>query len=317
MKKSIVSLVIASLVLSMAGPVFAASANDDGIPAVPAVPAIESVAPQSENFTTSTVNTGNLTALKARGKALIAQRVRALNRLDQKLDKSKLAAADKTLLITDITSNLTGLNALSGKIAADTDVAVAKTDIQSIYTIYRIYAVFLPKINGIMTSLTLEQHANLMSTTTVAKYDAKIAELKAAGKNVAEAEKLMADAKAKIADALAKAQTAQTGFASLLPANYPTTGAVIKTNAQLLRDSRAALKAAEKNLLKVRIQLKAANVKLQLEKKKAELQKKSDEQKKKLEDKANAQKQKLEQKFEKNQLKLDNKPQKKTSTGTN
>ena len=297
MKKTIVSLVIASLVVSMAGPVFASN-NNDGIPSVPSVPSIESVAPQSENFTTSTINMSNLTALKARGKALISQRARALNRLDQKLDKSKLAATDKAPLIAEVATSTASLKALGDKIAADTDAAVAKTDVASIYTTYRIYAVFLPKVNGIMTSLVLQQHANLMSTTTVAKYDIKIAELKATGATTTEVEKLMVDAKAKIAEALAKAKTAQTGFASLLPANYPATNDVIKTNAQLLKDSRNALKAAEKILVKVRTQLKAGDAKLKLQQKKAELQKKLEAQKKKIEDRFNEQKQKIEEKLQ-------------------
>lgn len=304
MKKTIVSLVIASLIISMAGPALASNDNN-GIPSVPNVPSIESVAPQSENFSTSTINASNLTALQARGKALISQRVRALNRLDHKLDKSKLADADKTPLITEVNSNSAALKTLGDKIAADTDAAVAKTDVTSIYTTYRIYAVFLPKVNGIVTSLQLQQHANLMSTTTVAKYDIKIAELKATGATTTEVEKLMVDAKAKIAEGLAKAKTAQTGFASLLPANYPATNDVIKTNAQLLKDSRDALKAAEKILIKVRTQLKAGDAKLKLEQKKAELQKKFEEQKKK-----------LEQKFEAQKLKLNDKMMKKTGTTT-
>jgi|GEM_PF-785528 len=318
MKKSIVALVIASLVVSMAGPVFAENNNNnnDGIPSVPSVPSIESVAPQSENFTSSTIRSDNLTALKARGKNLITQRIRALNRLNQKLDKSKLADTDKASLKAEIASNLSGLAALGAKIAADTDIAVARTDIQSIYTAYRIYAVFLPKINGIMTSVILQQHANLMSATTVAKYDLKIAELKATGATTTEVEALMADAKAKIAEGLAKAKTAQTGFAGLKPADYPATNAVIKTNAQLLKDSRAALKAAEKILVKVRLQLKAVNAKLQLEKRKAELQKKLDERKKNQEEKINEQKKKLEDKQNAQKQKLDEKLQKKQSGNT-
>ena len=293
MKKSIIALVITSFVFGMTGPVLA---NNDGLPQVPSVPAIESVAPQSENFTTSTISTDNITAIKARGAALITQRVRALNRLNKQVNKSKISVADKTALSVEITANVAGLTALKEKIAADADLAVLKADVESIFTTYRIYAVFMPKINGIMTSVTLQQHANLMSTSTIAQYDAKIAEFKAAGKDVAEAERLMADAKIKIADGLSKAQSAQTGFATLLPANYPATNAVIKTNARLLKDSRASLKIAEKNLLKVRIWLKGMNTKKTLEAQKKKLQEKFEAAKKKAEEKFEAQKQKLEEK---------------------
>ncbi|MEK7211865.1 MAG: hypothetical protein AAB731_04485 [Patescibacteria group bacterium] len=309
MKKTIVAIVVASLVVSMASPVFAESNNGNNLPSIPSMPSIESVSPQSEGNASSTIATDNMTALKARGKALIKQRVRALNRLEQKIKKSKLAEADKTALGAEIAANVSGLKTLSDKIAADTDLAVLKADVESIFTAYRVYAVFLPKINGIMTSLALQQHANLMSTSTVASYDGKIAELKTAGKDVAEAERLMAGAKAKIAAGLSKAQSAQTGFAGLKPADYPATAAVIKTNAQLLKDSRAALKAAKKNLLKVRIWLKGMNTRQKLEAQKKKLQEKFEAAKKKAEEKFETKKQKLEKKDRK-------KEQKGSATGT-
>jgi hypothetical protein len=294
MKKSIIAITILSLAFGVTAPVFAENTNtpaNDNFPTLPNLPAIESAAPQSEGNVSSTIAIDNMTALKARGKALIQQRLRALNRLNQKIKKSKLADADKIILVADIATNIAGLKALAEKISADSDLAALKTDVKSIFDDYRIYAVFLPKINGIMNALLLKTHANKISTDYVAKYAAKIAELKTAGKDVSKLESSLADAKAKIADALAKTQTAEAGFRGLKPSDYPGSTAIITANRKLLRDAQASLKAAQKILAKIRLEIRAMTQQLNVEKKKAELKAKQEKKKVEL-------KQKLETKQE-------------------
>jgi len=308
-KKSIITAVFV-LALSVAAlPALAdttSTPSGNDIPQIPAIPAIESAAPQSENIPTATINgINNLAALQARGAALISQRIRGLNRLDQKINKTKLAGADKTALKAEIAANITGLTALGEKIKADTDIAVAKADVISIYETYRIYAVFMPKITGIMNNLLLLQNIEKLTADTVPKFEARIAELKAAGKDVSKLEALMAEAKTKLAEAKTKAETAKAGFSTLRPADYPATKTVIAQNHALTKEAHNALRIAQKDLAKVKTQLLLQDRLLKIEKKKLELQQKLEAKKKKAIEKLEAQKNKSAEQLNAKQQKVE------------
>jgi len=92
--------------------------------------------------------TEKLAKLQALGDKLIDHRLASLNQFVTKLAARKgVAAADVTTLTKTAQDAIDGLTTLKTKIDADTTVEMARTDVASIFTSYRIYAVLIPKLH--------------------------------------------------------------------------------------------------------------------------------------------------------------------------
>src|SRR5690242_1308632 len=88
----------------------------------------------------------HLTNLQTRGAAEITRRLTSLQAALTKLAAAtKLTDADKTTLTAQVNAEITSLTALKTKLAADPNLTTARTDVQSIVTDYRVYALMLPK----------------------------------------------------------------------------------------------------------------------------------------------------------------------------
>lgn len=109
----------------------------------------------------SSTKIDSLTDLKkvvTTGTNSINARINSLKALTKKINALKTINTDqKTYLVGLINEQINGLNSLSAKIKADTDIVVAKTDVKSIFSNFRIYAVFVPKIS-ILKNLYLEEN---------------------------------------------------------------------------------------------------------------------------------------------------------------
>jgi hypothetical protein len=92
-----------------------------------------------------TASSAALEKLQASAVTAIAKREAALTKETGKVNANTyLTNSDKASVLSRINLASTGLTALGQKIAADTDVATAKTDVQSIFTTYRVFAVVIP-----------------------------------------------------------------------------------------------------------------------------------------------------------------------------
>ncbi|MES2170524.1 MAG: hypothetical protein V4479_07350 [Actinomycetota bacterium] len=90
--------------------------------------------------------TGGLAAVQAAGEAATAARITALDTAIPKVSANAyLSPGDRSTILGTLNGDLSAMQSLQAKIAADTDVATAKTDVQSIYTGYRVYAVAIPQ----------------------------------------------------------------------------------------------------------------------------------------------------------------------------
>ncbi len=83
------------------------------------------------------------------GNARIADRQTALSRLNSRVSLAftagHITSADNSALVSDISSNESGLTSLKATLDAATDAKSARADVKLIYTQYRIFAVVLPR----------------------------------------------------------------------------------------------------------------------------------------------------------------------------
>ncbi len=207
----------------------------------------------------ASVQTGGASA-KAGADASAAFMARAKAKADQEIDRRienlndlltrvqgmhALADADKAAIRATVTNQVNMLTALKGKIDADTDAATLRTDVKSITSSYRIYALIIPQVRIIAAADRIVTIANQMQQLS-AKFQARISEAQGAGFDMTAALAALADYNAKVADAGAQAQAAVTEITTLSPDNGDK--ASMTANANALKDARAKIVAAQKDL---------------------------------------------------------------------
>lgn len=181
----------------------------------------------------------------------IAKRQAQLVTLGQRLSASPACDTDGHVAGI-ITADQSGLAALGDEIAADTDPATLATDVRSIFTDFRIYAVVTPQAN----TATARGHIGTASRTLsgdLASADQLIAAAKSAGRDTAAAEAAAADMATQLDAATGPAQDAAAKVAALQPDRGDT--GVASANA-------AAVKAAHAELTSAGTALRAASTDL-------------------------------------------------------
>lgn len=187
----------------------------------------------SKEDKTALQNETNLKTVITKGKKLIDMRLNTLNKMKSFVNNSKLTAIQKNTLTTMIDENINGLAQLKTKLIAETDLATAKNDVNSMFVDYRIYGTFMPKINSLRMLNSESNHLDKLQTTTFISYQAKIDALKASNGDTT----LIASMEANLAKAKTEASTISNLIAStttlaqnLKPADYPTQSKTIMTN---------------------------------------------------------------------------------------
>ncbi len=178
MKLKTYSIIIAlTLSLSAAGPVFAQDLGAQEL--------IKEVNRDQKraNITTERKQ-DELARIKKRADAEINRRINSLNKLLTRIQNdNKLSADEKSSISADINSNIAGLTSLKAKIDADIDAATARSDAKQIFTNFRIFANFEPKIRLLITIDNLQAVANKILGFTP-KIQDLINNLKSQGKDV-------------------------------------------------------------------------------------------------------------------------------------
>jgi hypothetical protein len=147
---------------------------------------------------------------------------------------SYLSAANKETILATLSADVSGLEALGGTIAADTDRASAAMHYSQIYTDYRVYAVAIPQASYAAAADALTTSA---LPALVAAHDALATALAASGQSTPELEQTLADMQA----AIDQATAAITGIAASALAVTP---ADFNSNSAVLADERAAVSTA-------------------------------------------------------------------------
>ena len=203
--------------------------------------------PADKNMASSTARaTEQVARMVERANREIDQRVTRLTALSTRIQGvKKISDANKTELTATIQSTITNLTDLKTKIAADMDIETLRTDLQSIASAYRIYALIMPQI----AILGAADRAIVISDAMTAvsqKLQTRIASVQTAGHDVAALQSLLSDMNTKIADAKVQVQNAQKEVAALVPDNGDQTK--FQQNSQALKDAHAKIKAAMEDL---------------------------------------------------------------------
>jgi hypothetical protein len=196
------------------------------------------------------VEANALVRVKERANNELDRRIAELNKVAARINSmKKLSATDKTTLTAQVQAQITLLNNLKIKINADTDIAVLKTDTQSITASYRIFALIVPKIHILAAADRANSIVDLL-TTDAGKLQTRITELKTAGKNTATLEVSLADMNAKIADAKIQIKAAIDLVTPLTPDNGDKAKA--EANRAALKGARGKLQAAHQDFVTVK-----------------------------------------------------------------
>ena len=186
----------------------------------------------------------HLAILKTKGTAEINRRIISLqSSLTDLSATTKLSAADKATLTTQVQTEITGLQALATKLNADTTLAAAHTDVTSIFNDFRVYALMLPKVRLVAVAdqfATVGANFNILANNL----QTKLGIAKAQGKDTTAAEASLADLELKLDDAHSKYTGLADKVIALAPSDYNGNHTVLSSERDSLVLARADFKAA-------------------------------------------------------------------------
>jgi len=178
----------------------------------------------------------SLSAIQQAGAAATSKRIASLTTGIGKVNATtKLSAADKSTVLGTLNGDLSAMQGLQTKIAADTNAATAWTDYRSIFTQYRVYAVALPQSY-------IAAAADGLTDTAIPKLQSAASKISAAF--ASHPDKVTPDLQAKLADMQAKTADAASKTSGLAASALAVTPASYNANHAILTDDRAAVRAA-------------------------------------------------------------------------
>jgi len=186
----------------------------------------------------------HLANIKTRGSAEIDRRLTALNGLITKISSAtKLSAASRASLVSEVNTEITDLTALRVKLNAETTISAAAADVTSMVTEYRVYALIMPKVALVKTADDqLAAEAKLTALAT--KISTRLTQAQTAGKNVATLSVMLTDMQAKVAAAQTISTKVETSVLALLPTDYDTNHSVLGGYRDQLKTAHADNQAA-------------------------------------------------------------------------
>jgi hypothetical protein len=196
-----------------------------------------------DRMASSTVTADMKQKADARGGDEIDKRVKSLGDLSAHIGSKKLLPATDVARITaSITAEINTLNALKAKIAADTDPATLKADVESIAKSYRVYLLVIPQ-----DKITAASDRILAVSAQMEAFSTKLsARISAATSTDAGVTSAKADYDAKVADAKVQANAAVSLIANLTPDNG--TDSVRAANTAALKSAAAKIQLAQSDL---------------------------------------------------------------------
>ena len=170
--------------------------------------------------TLTAVQQQDLATLKSKGTEEINRRITSLKEAIAKVNaSSKLSSSDKTYLLSEDNTELTGLTTLETTLNSETQLSAARTDVQSIFSDYRVYALVLPK-TWLVTVSDGEVNVAAQLTALSTKIQTKITTDKNAGKNVDALQTQLNSMIATVNSAQTTAAAVQAKVLNLQPSDY-------------------------------------------------------------------------------------------------
>ena len=196
----------------------------------------------------------NVTCVIDFGNAAIDLRLADLQKvIDRVNSRPGLTESQRDPIITSANFATSGLHSLRQKLDAETVVANARADVQSIYSQFRIFAVQIPSDYA---QLWLDDQSNIhdIFVSKEPTIEQMIQKYGSPGNTQA----LYTDLLAQVNNAATSISNGQGLIASLIPANYPGTTQTLATLKGDLKSTRTDLDAARNDLKQIIAALKAA-----------------------------------------------------------
>lgn len=208
------------------------------------VPAGAVATVRGANSTSTANDQARLQLIINRGNSEIQRRLSTLQSLSSKINSAtKLTASDKAALSSEVNDEISGLTTLKTKLDADTTVAAAKTDAQSIITGYRVYALIVPKVN-LIKAADDQQVAESKFSALATKLQTRLSAAQSAGKSVTALNSGLTDMKNKIAAAQAISSKIEASVIGLQPGDYNTDHSILNGYRDQLKTAQTDIQAA-------------------------------------------------------------------------
>jgi uncharacterized lipoprotein YehR (DUF1307 family) len=225
------------------GPIQNRLATFAGFAVIGSVLLVSGVAAADQTTTKSATATTNqhqsLQTIISKGDNAISQRLTTLGTLTSKINATtKLSDDNKNILSNEVSTTISGLNELKTKLDADTSVATASTDAASIFTVYRVYALVVPKI-GLVSVADNQQVIQGKLSTLATKLQSRITAAGQAGKDVTSLQTELTDMTSKTNAAQAISSNIESSVISLQPADYNSNHSVLTGDNTQLKTAQA------------------------------------------------------------------------------
>jgi hypothetical protein len=192
-----------------------------------------------------------LAGIKAGAATAIAARLTSLSTAIPAVSNNKwLTATDKSTLLNTLNGDQSGLTALGPKIQADTTVAQARSDYQSIFLDYRVYALALPQVRLAAAADDITGGVVPRLTDAQSRLEALLSGADSS-KDTAAVQAAMSDLAAKIQAITSATSGLSASLLALTPAEYDANHTVLAGPRETILSARADIVAARADVMTV------------------------------------------------------------------
>ncbi|MHB0976744.1 MAG: hypothetical protein ACYC1U_06070 [Candidatus Aquicultorales bacterium] len=182
--------------------------------------------------------------LRKRGLQMVDKRI---GRLEKELIRvrslKKISEEERAALVEEIQGALDELSILRGRIERETDAQALISEVKSIISNFRVYAVVLPKAKALEAAERANWGAQRFDTLA-GKIEERIAEAEAAGEDVTALQELLEQFKAELESAKANIAEAREAFKSMLIIDPKAATMSLKEGKAELKEARQDFKDA-------------------------------------------------------------------------
>jgi hypothetical protein len=185
----------------------------------------------------------SLSTIQASAKTQTTARIGALNTAIAKITAAPdLNSSDRSTILATLNGDVSAMNTVEAKIAADTTVAAASADYKTIFTGYRVYAVAIPQSH-------LAAAADRMTSTSIPKATDAQTKLAAALAGP-DASKSTPALQADLTDMSTQIAAASAALNGIAAQSLAVTPAAYNSNHAVMQPIRSAVKTAIADLKK-------------------------------------------------------------------
>jgi hypothetical protein len=232
---------------------------------------VSALATSSNNTSTTITSTTNsqsnvnkqnqtqvLSNIISKGNQEISRRLKNLTNLASLIDSAtKLTASDKTTLLGEVSSTITGLNSLKTTLDNATNISQAVSDVQSIVSEYRVYVLVYPKIH--LIKVADDQQAIELKLTTLASKLASRFTNHSSVNNLVTLKTDLSDMNSQISTAQAISSSVESTVITLQPTDYNANHTVLEGYNSQLQTARSDIISAISYAKTIILSLQASN----------------------------------------------------------